>query len=156
MPIKLRKAGIDDCRDLFAWRNDPVTRQVSFNSGELKYEDHEKWFKKYLQDPDRSMFIAEAEDNEKLGMVRFDRIKDDSWEISINLSPAHRGKGLGSLIISKSCELFAESHSNKKLVARTKASNIASIKAFEKAGFCKTSEYDDAAHGKIVLLGRVI
>jgi len=44
--ITLREATIDDCDELYRWRNDPVTREQFFDSEVVPYEEHQKWFKK--------------------------------------------------------------------------------------------------------------
>ena len=53
----LREAVPSDCRLLYDWRMDPVTRAGSFGHDTFPYEEHEKWFRKLMADPCRKQFI---------------------------------------------------------------------------------------------------
>lgn len=53
----LREAVPSDCRLLYDWRMDPVTRAGSFSNDIFPYEEHEKWFWKLMADPCRKQFI---------------------------------------------------------------------------------------------------
>lgn len=53
----LREAVPSDCRLLYDWRIDPVTRAGSFSHDIFPYEEHEKWFRKLMADPCRKQFI---------------------------------------------------------------------------------------------------
>lgn len=53
----LREAVPSDCRLLYDWRMDPVTRAGSFGHATFPYEEHEKWFRKLMADPCRKQFI---------------------------------------------------------------------------------------------------
>ncbi|MEW5766986.1 MAG: GNAT family protein [bacterium] len=148
--ITLREATMDDCDDLYRWRNDPVTREQFFESEVVPYEEHQKWFRKAMDDSNRLFFIGVDEKGEKCGVVRFD-IKDGVFaEISVNVAPEKRGKKIGPQLISRSCPLFFLKTKRRLILARTKEQNIASIKAFKKAGFSELFRYNDTTRGGVV------
>lgn len=151
--ITLREATIEDCDDLYRWRNDPVTRQQSFNDNEISYEEHCNWFKNALKDSNKLLFyIGIGEDNNKSGVVRFDIKNEFFAETHVNVAPEERGKGVGSQLILESCSLFFLKTKRKLILARTKEKNIASIRAFLKAGFSELFRYNDTEWGGIVAL----
>ncbi len=94
-----RRAGEDDCRDLFEWRNDALTREMSLESDPVPFATHQVWFEKSLAQASRILAIAEKE-GQKIGMVRFDLTTPDTATISINLNPAWRGRGYGKCFCS--------------------------------------------------------
>jgi len=153
--LVLRKASVTDKDIILDWRNDEGTRKASFNTNPVSHEDHDKWFLSSLNDPNRIIYVAE-EYGKATGMVRLDKINDKAWEISVNVAPSSRGKGLGSKIISAACESFSLERNSVILIARTKGANIASEKVFIGSGFCNLTSYKDADHEEIKLLGRII
>ena len=42
MEVSLRETNSKDIKKIFEWRNDPKVRDNSFNSDEIKWEDHSK------------------------------------------------------------------------------------------------------------------
>jgi len=152
MDINIRKAGVNDCKDVFGWRNDLVTRQMCFNSEELKYAEHEKWYLSSIVNPERFIYIAE-DGNKKIGMVRADRINKSVAEISINMSPAERGKGYGAALIGLASKKILDENSLSFLIAKIKETNLASVKAFKKAGYEYLLDYiGDNANEKILVM----
>ena len=131
--IGLRPATIDDCDDLLTWRNDPVTRAMSRDHGAVERDVHRRWLESALADADRVILIGEC-DGGKVGMVRFDR-NDEGWEVSINLDPALRGKGLGAALLAQAVEVFVRNNSGPALTATVRVDNTASRKIFAACGF---------------------
>ena len=123
--MRLRKVTMDDARCLFDWRNDPATRAASVNRDPVAWEDHLAWLEASLANPLREVLIAE--DGVPLGTVRLD--KDIRTELSITLGPVARGHGQAAPMIALATEGLGP------FVARIRPDNIASRKAFQKAGF---------------------
>ncbi len=132
--IRLRSIDLSDIKDIFKWRNHDVIRKYSFNTNTISWDDHKRWFDSKCQDPDTKIYIAcTAED--KIGTVRFDN-KDNELKVSVMLNPDFLNKGLGSEVIKSGVEkLTSEAKLDKPIIAEIKKDNIASIKAFQKAGF---------------------
>ena len=134
----LRMATIDDAAVVYEWRNHPDVRACSFDSNPLKFETHIEWFKSSLKMIDRHLFIAEI-DSEPVGVLRFDIVGSQA-EISIYLSPLHKGKGMGVSLLNEGKKWICLNFNNIEcLRAQILLGNIASIKAFEKAGFKRKS-----------------
>ena len=125
--LRLRPAEPGDWADLLVWRNDPHTRAMSRTSEAIEEAAHRRWFEQALADPARVLLIAEL-DGESVGVVRLDHGSDT--EISINLSPAHRGRGLGRRMLEAALATTPE-----RLTAWIKDENRASRRLFEQCGF---------------------
>mgnify|MGYP001112773166 CR=1 FL=1 len=155
MDINVREAAIIDSEDIFTWRNDETTRQMSFTTDKVDWSGHKKWLESSLQNNSRVLYICEySSSNGRIGIVRFD-IDNDIAIISINLNPLERGKGLSSICINKSIDKFLESHSGiTRIVAEIKQSNLFSQYAFIRAGFGFVEEVDEAMRYQLMVYER--
>ena len=134
--IILRPAMIRDCRDLWIWRNHPNVRKWSFCAEEIRYEKHKEWFEKKIRDKRVRMYIAENRKEEKMGQVRFEANHKKSALVNINLNPRFFGKGLGNKILRMATGIFMrEETSMEEVIGKVIGENIASKKAFRKAGY---------------------
>jgi RimJ/RimL family protein N-acetyltransferase len=140
--LYFRFAEPQDVKDLFSWRNDSATRQASFNTAEISFEEHKKWFEETLADPKRNLFIIFDNECNKLGQIRFDK-KGDIADIDVTINPNYRNQGIGSLALSKSIIIYNNNFDVKQVIAKVKKDNVASLKAFEKAGFKMHEKHDD-------------
>ncbi|MEZ5757047.1 MAG: GNAT family N-acetyltransferase [Emcibacteraceae bacterium] len=131
--MKLRTATMEDCRDIFIWRNDLTTRQMSIDTGEINFENHVNWLEKTLKNNNLRLYILESE-NKKVGVVRFDRA-DQDLIVSINLNPAFRGQGLAVKTLSIAIDEIRKEWKFDTIIAKIKSENKASIALFEKCGF---------------------
>src|SRR5437899_695344 len=96
-PVALRPATWEDSRRIWEWRNEEATREASFNTGEVSYEEHERWFSRKLVDPNTRIFIVADLQGGELGYLRFD-IKDNEAEISVTIDKNKRRSGYGSAV----------------------------------------------------------
>ena len=96
MIVEVVTASLSHSRAIWEWRNDPVTRSMCRSKDLVSWEDHSIWYQKALANPKRIMYVGITEQL-PIGVVRFDSINnlEDSFEISININPSERGKGLG-------------------------------------------------------------
>jgi UDP-2,4-diacetamido-2,4,6-trideoxy-beta-L-altropyranose hydrolase len=131
-PLRLRRVEEDDCRLIWEWANDPVTRAVSFSSAPIPWEAHVDWFYRKLEDRSCVFLVVELPDGTPVGQVRYDR-EEHEWIISVSVAPEFRGRGYGTAIIALSLDAFWRQY--RALHAYIKPDNLASIRAFEKAGF---------------------
>ncbi len=145
--MTLRPASEADAERLREWRNDPDTRAASRSTAEVGTEEHVAWLTAVLADPDRQLLICERE-GEPVGQVRFDRLAEDRYEISIALAPAARGQGLSSPLIALAAEQLRASHPNAEVEAHVREDNAPSLAAFRRAGFQLSGQKD----GFLVLL----
>jgi len=132
--LTLRPAVIEDCRRLWEWRNEHATREASFNTEYIPFEEHESWFTRKLTDPHMRILIATDSHGCDIGYVRFD-ISGGEAEISISIDQNERGKGYGIAVIKSGSEHLMTTVPVKRIVAHMKTENVASAVVFERAGF---------------------
>jgi RimJ/RimL family protein N-acetyltransferase len=126
--MNFARATLSDARLLFDWRNDPVTRAQSHQSGELIWSDHMSWFEQSLARSDREIYFASL-DNCVVGTVRRDERNGYSL-LSWTISPSERGKGFGAKMLSEFVNQFPQPYR-----AEIKNDNAGSIKMARTAGF---------------------
>jgi len=145
MSLRARRAGPGDSATLHAWRNDPVTRAMSRSTAEVPRGDHERWYAAALADPDRRLLVVDGEDG-PVGMVRLDRDEPGVWEVSINLAPAARGRGLAGAVLAAGTEQVlhdpALPEPVRVVVAHVRRDNAPSVRLFERAGYRRAGEHD--------------
>lgn len=146
MTIEIREVILSDAQFLFNWANDPVTRQNSFNSEPIEWNDHILWLKKRLFDLKNKTYILHSNE-EPIGVVKFEGIEDTI--IGVTVAPFHRGKGLGVEIIKIGCNKYWENN-DLPILAYIKKDNVASQHVFKKAGF--TFLKDEIIYGKACLI----
>ena len=130
--ITLRKALSGDVKLLYKWSNDRLVRSQSFNSDEISFETHCKWFEAKLKDEQALIYILEV-DAIPAAVVRFD-IKEKNTVIGISISEDFRGRKMGANAIKIGLKDYFATN-DLPVVASIKKYNIASIKSFQKAGF---------------------
>ena len=100
--LNLRKANINDSKDIWKWRNNYVTRKNFINQKIISWNEHSAWFKNNLKNKDIITIIAINNNKEKIGVIRYDKISKFEYDISININPKFRNRKLGSEFLLKS------------------------------------------------------
>lgn len=132
--IKMRCVTTADCDSIFEWRNAEETRRYIFGAEPIPYETHRDWFHKTLANPDRILLIGEIA-GQPAGVVRYD-LADSEALISVYLVPGGQGQGVGSQLIRCGSSWLRENRPEITTVnAEIFAENIASLRAFESAGY---------------------
>lgn len=161
----LREAVPSDCRLLYDWRMDPVTRAGSFCHDTFPYEEHEQWFRKLMADPCRKQFILlrlpagvatggiRAVEQPYAGRTAADAagtaqpsaaapaaqlrldLMGQEAEISYSVAASERGKGIGTLLIRMAVSYVRNLSGIRALTAEVLPDNTASRRIFEKCGF---------------------
>lgn len=131
--LSFRDANYQDLMTYYNWTNDPEVRKYSYNSSPVSLESHTSWFQRKIQDPNVLMLIYTNSMNKIIGQVRIETTSGESI-IGISIDKNHRGKGYASRIIEITSVKFKELN-KKPITAYIKVENIASIKAFEEAGY---------------------
>jgi UDP-2,4-diacetamido-2,4,6-trideoxy-beta-L-altropyranose hydrolase len=133
--IYLRRAQEGDARLLWEWANDPEVRAASFSSSPIPWETHVAWLEQKLGLADCLILIAEDEDGTPLGQIRFDRRNDGDAEVNITVAKEKRGRGLAARLIDAGIrEQFGQAGC-RRIHAFVKPENMASARAFARAGF---------------------
>lgn len=140
--IKIRTANISDCKELFSWRSDPLSRAMFFDTSIPLIEDHTHWLGSSLKNKKCTLYIGQI-DQKKIGVCRFDIVSDEAYaEVSINMNPESRGIGLGKRFLAASVAQYLKENP-KDLLAKIKIENIASLKIFKAVGFETVSQNSD-------------
>jgi UDP-2,4-diacetamido-2,4,6-trideoxy-beta-L-altropyranose hydrolase len=137
LAIRLRRATQDDCKLLWMWANDPVTRENSFTPAKISWDEHRDWFDKNLAS-NRSIISIAEESGVPIAAVRLEEKNSGVGEISITVSPEVRGFGLATHLIQKCVDEAARDLSLLEIHAFIKPENMASRRAFEHAGYTLT------------------
>jgi RimJ/RimL family protein N-acetyltransferase len=138
----LRPATVSDAELLLEWRNDPKTREASFQQEPIGLQDHRKWLAGRLGDPDCALFVIEVE-GRPAGSVRLDSEGDEEAEIHVVVAPESRGGGVATLALDLASEQAGELLGVRRVRARVKSGNEASLRAFRSAGFEPAGESDE-------------
>lgn len=136
--LEFRNATMADAEILLAWRNDPEVRSVSFNSSTIQPAEHQQWLARSIAMPDRILLMAEDRQGNAIGKIQIDFTSAtmNSVKIGIVVGQGHRARGLGTVLIEKSTSaLFKAEKHVQQIVAQVKPGNLASERAFRKAGF---------------------
>jgi UDP-4-amino-4,6-dideoxy-N-acetyl-beta-L-altrosamine N-acetyltransferase len=137
IPLKIKKADINDCEVLFSWVNDIAIRSNAFNSTEINFKEHKYWFNNKLLSPNSIIYIG-YEGKTPIGQVRFDKENINYVSVDIHIDPAQRKRGLGKELLTLS---IAECYNSKifssdvRIQAIIFESNTASLKMFERSHF---------------------
>lgn len=128
----------EDARLIMEWRNDPATLRASFHEQPKKWETfYPEFLREYFCFPDLPPLFA-VKDGKKVAFLRFRPVvqPEGNYErrccdISINVDPESRQKGVGKAILKEVQPLL----SYDDILAEIKVDNYPSQKVFEEAGF---------------------
>lgn len=133
--ITLRPAQKLDETMIFRWRNTPFIYERGFDGNPVKAKEHREWFCGVLADPNVGMFIIEKKFS-PVGQIRYlYTAQKNRATISIYLPKQFTGKGYGPQAIKMCCWIIAQRHPTAIIDACFLPTNMASKKAFRKAGF---------------------
>lgn len=143
----VRKANESDSKDIFAWRNDRLTRQVSHTTDLVEWDGHRAWFAASLTNTKRLLVICEDKDtDEKVAIVRFD-VDGERALISINLSPKMRGKRKAKGCLRDAISFFQKRFSDVSFIdAEIRPINISSQQSFVGVGFVLVKQDADVLY----------
>lgn len=134
LKLRARLAKESDLMLIFNWANNPLTRKMSFDQDSISLKTHQKWFNNIINQKNIHLLIIEGYDSGSripLGQIRVDR----DGKISMSLASEFRGQHLATPSIKVGIAYIKNKFLLNRLVAYIKQENIASVKAFKKAGF---------------------
>ncbi len=153
--LKIRSVTDEDCQFLWELANDPTVRASSFQGDPIPWEQHLNWFHMKRGDPNCYMYIVTDQDDHRVGQVRFDLTSGLSPEANVGASIVRsvRGRGYGVQALQLACHRLFETTRIMRIAAYIKPGNLASIRAFEHAGFAHqgTSRVGGAEAIKMIL-----
>jgi spore coat polysaccharide biosynthesis predicted glycosyltransferase SpsG/ribosomal protein S18 acetylase RimI-like enzyme len=131
--LTIRPATMADADRLLAWRNDRDTLRWSHGAQPVAEAVHRGWVHNSLTNPDRVLLIVETD--HPIGTVRFDRVEPGTWEVSITVAPADRGKGLAADVLMLGEAALLAREAPAWIVANLHEDNVASATLFRHAGY---------------------
>jgi UDP-2,4-diacetamido-2,4,6-trideoxy-beta-L-altropyranose hydrolase len=136
--VALRQATETDARLLFDWVNAPDSLpQKEKTSSPIAWDHHCAWLRRRLRDPQTLLFIVEL-DRQPVGQIRLQPDDSGRHYVDIYLAEPARRQGIGRQAL-----LDAVSRARTTVNARVKASNLASCRLFESAGFIRVGRDGD-------------
>ena len=130
----LRKADINDRELIYEWANDMDVRKASFNPAIISYDDHISWYEAIMKDDSVVQYIL-MDNDVPIGQIRL-AIDGYDAEISYSVSSYYRGRGYAHKMIELINEEIRNNYSFiKRLIAKVKPNNSASLKLFESEGY---------------------
>lgn len=135
--LVLRPVVAEDVDTILSWRNEPHARLSSFSSKEISFNEHRAYWMMRLKSSTFSFIVTQH--SQDIGIVRLDP-HADGVEVHILIGKEFRGHGFGSMALAKVKEWAQRMHF-KKLFARIKPENTASIHLFEDSGFVKADDF---------------
>ena len=140
-PLRLRPVQAADSAQLLAWTNDPDTRRQSFDPTPVPLARHEAWLAGQLAQPQRSLLLL-AEDSATgtaAGLIRFAITTTQGVAtavLSYSLAPECRGRGWAApLLLAGTRAVLAQFPEVRQVIGEVKSDNVASVRAFRRAGY---------------------
>lgn len=140
MEVFLRDATEQDKDLLFQWANEEQVRKQSFTPGKITYEEHCVWFDEMMQNEQIIQWILTV-DKQPVGQIRL-KLRGENAEVGYSICAERRREGFGKLILSLATQRVKNEFPKvKRMTAKVKTDNVASLKAFEKNGYRSLYEY---------------
>jgi len=134
--VKLRPVAPEDMRPLWRLVNAPTVRQHSLNPAPIGWDEHVRWFNQKLSSPDTCIWVLDFH-GLILGPIRYDRIDDETAQISLHVAAPFRRRGLATKLLNLTWQEACRRLRVNRLRALIKRDNAASQRTFLKAGFAR-------------------
>jgi spore coat polysaccharide biosynthesis predicted glycosyltransferase SpsG/RimJ/RimL family protein N-acetyltransferase len=141
--VTVRPATLDDAGALLEWRNDPVTLAVSRQHDPVRPADHLAWLSASLSRSDRLLLVGSSGGTE-IGTVRWDRVSDGEWEVSITVARDARGRGVAGPLLRAGEEWLSGAVDVAACLAVVHRDNQRSRRLFVSSGYVPDLPADGA------------
>jgi RimJ/RimL family protein N-acetyltransferase len=139
----LRRATNEDAELYFHWANDPDVRANSYQTADIDWGDHVKWFESTIASSEYALYLYSISEK-PAGQIRL-RITEKKAVISYSVAHDFRGKGLGTWMLTHISILTRVAHPQvRQLEGWVKKNNVASLKAFQSGGYQVADESSDS------------
>jgi RimJ/RimL family protein N-acetyltransferase len=133
--VRLRLAGVQDTDILFEWANEGLVRLNSFSPEQIVFSDHQEWLHDRIESSESMLLIAENEEGQRVGQIRFDASRPETADIDFHVSVTHHGRGYGTQLLVEGFRFVVQDGRFRRVRGIVKIANTASRRCFEKAGF---------------------
>lgn len=151
-----------DAKLVMQWRNDPMTRAASFHQDEKQWPAFGAEYRGYFAGAPLPPLFGVA-DGERVAFVRFrscvdpERIAvDGAVDISINVAPGARGRGVGRAVIATATAHALAQPGVTVVLAEIRPGNGASVRAFLGAGYRRVADGEHEVDGVAVAVERYV
>lgn len=124
--LHLHPASLSHVHKYFEWTNDSEVRKSSFSSDQVDWHDHFNWFKHKIESKDSLLYVLIFRKN-AVGQVRLDK-NEDYWILGYSIDKRYRKRKMAVRML----EALYSNHTDKKIIAYVKPTNIGSLKIFRK------------------------
>lgn len=142
--LQLRSATEADARLLYEWASDPSTRRWSFEPRPIEWEEHVRWLRRRLVDPDSAIFVVADEAGRPVGSFRATR-EGVRATVGVVVAPERRRQGWSAPLIVTASKRLLDDGWCEVLDAWIKAGNAASRQAFADARYVAVADTEDAS-----------
>jgi spore coat polysaccharide biosynthesis protein SpsF len=130
-------------------RNDRDSVRWSRSNRRVDAPEHAAWFANVLENPATRVWVARR-DERTVGEVRID-VRYGTGTVSIAVAPEHRGHGLGTELLRELVRALRADEQVHTLVAEIHRDNVASQRAFARAGFSEQGADGDFVRYEVVI-----
>lgn len=131
--VRLAGASRDEARSLLEWEN--VSRRFSFKQGLIGWEEHWRWYQTMRSSGHDLLLMTEDRFGRLNGSISFKSEDGRVAYVGVIVRPDSRRQGWGRWAIRAGCEFAFLHRGYQRIMARIRAENLASKKAFLAAGF---------------------
>lgn len=132
MALIFRPAVYEDIGFFFYLSQCPEIRALSGNPTSPSWSEHRAWWDRQL--PSSLFYVAEQENGQPVGVIRFEAFKTDMLRVSVAIATAFQRNGYGPWLIQQTSRLVSYEY-RQPIIAEIYQDNKASIAAFQKAGY---------------------
>jgi RimJ/RimL family protein N-acetyltransferase len=139
----VRQASIEDAQLYFEWANDAAVRANSYQTADIGWDNHVKWFEAAIDSKDNFMWLYTI-NGIPAAQMRL-KIENNKATINYSVSASFRGRGLSKLLLQHTAlKLSLEQNQLKCLLGWVKKNNLPSYRAFERCGYKIVEETGDS------------
>jgi Sortase and related acyltransferases len=132
-PMQFKDAGPTDCDAVYSLANDPTVRANALSTCYIGIHEHQSWYAERILRHDEP-FLLLYKGSELVAYLRIEKAEIGIANLTIAVSEKWRSQGISSILLKEGIWI-ARKKGYIQLSAWVKPFNIASQKAFLKAGF---------------------
>ena len=133
--INFTELNLSEVKMVLKWRNNPDVRKWMYNQDEILLENHLAFIKSLKSKKDKLYFLVKK-DNEYIGVIDFNNIKDQSLIMGIYTNPSI--KGFGKILLENIINYSFDVLKVKKIFSEVFSENTKAYELYKKYNFIKT------------------